>query len=190
LVVEQNIELAARNNSQLAVIFIDLDHFKKVNDTLGHDLGDELLKSVAENLRDHLRESDMLARIGGDVLSSAKEISEKYLYLLNRSFMISGYETNISASIGISIFPTDGQDTTTLVKNADTAMYHAKTHGRNTYHFFSHEMSEHVQERVRIERLLRRSIERNELSVHYQPQVDFVTGQLVSASYQLLVNRC
>ncbi len=189
--LKQNIELAERDNRQLAVIFIDLDHFKKVNDTLGHVLGDELLKNVAQDLIVHVRESDTLARIGGDEfilllngidgLSYVKEISEKYLELLNRSFTISGYETNISASIGISIFPTDGQDSTTLVKNADTAMYYAKSHGRNTYHFFSHEMSEHVQERVRIERLLRRSIERSELSVHYQPQVDFAAGQLVGA---------
>ncbi|MEI6209627.1 MAG: EAL domain-containing protein [Desulfuromonadales bacterium] len=189
--LKHSIELAELYNRQLAVIFIDLDHFKKVNDTLGHDLGDELLKIVAKDLGAHVREPDMLARIGGDefilllneadVSSYAIEIAEKFLALLDRSFMVSGYETNISASIGISIFPTDGQDATTLVKNADTAMYHAKTHGRNSYHFFSQEMSEHVQERVRLERLLRRSIERSELSVHYQPQIDLKTGRLVGA---------
>lgn len=189
--LKQSLALAQRNGWQVAVIFIDLDHFKNVNDTLGHDLGDELLKKVADELKFHVRESDTLARIGGDefillldeieVPRYAGEIAEKFLTLLNKAFMVSGHEIIISASIGVSFFPSDGLDAITLVKNADTAMYHAKTHGRNSYHLYSHEMSKYAHERVHLEALLRRSIDRGELSVHYQPQVDLITGQLVGA---------
>jgi predicted signal transduction protein with EAL and GGDEF domain len=139
----------------------------------------------------HVRKSDTLARIGGDEFillldeieapRYAGEIAEKVLHLLNRSFMVSGHEISISASIGVSFFPMDGQDVTTLVKNADTAMYHAKTNGRNSYHFYAHEMSEYARERVQMEALLRRSIERGELSVLYQPQVSLVSGRLTGA---------
>ena len=189
--LKHSIELAQRKNRQLAVVFIDLDHFKNVNDSLGHDLGDELLKLVAGELSTHVRKSDTLARIGGDEFillldeieapRYAGEIAEKFLHLLNRSFMVSGHEISISASIGVSFFPMDGQDVTTLVKNADTAMYHAKTSGRNSYHFYAHEMSEYARERVQMEALLRRSIERGELSVLYQPQVSLVSGRLTGA---------
>ena len=196
--LKHSIALAQRNHLQLAVIFIDLDHFKNVNDTLGHDLGDELLKKVATDLSVHVRKSDTLARIGGDefilLLDDIEApryvgvIAEKFLELLSRTVMISGHEIVISASIGISFFPTDGQDVSTLVKNADTAMYYAKTHGRNSYHFYAPAMSEYAQERVHLEALLRRSIERGELSLHYQPQVDLVTRQLVGAEALLRWN--
>ncbi|MHB8811136.1 MAG: putative bifunctional diguanylate cyclase/phosphodiesterase [Desulfobulbaceae bacterium] len=186
-----SIGLARRNQRQLAVLFIDLDHFKNVNDTLGHDLGDELLKKVAEHLSAHLRKSDTLARIGGDEFilllddvqapRYACTIAEKFLGILGQTSTISGYEIFTSASIGISFFPKDGEDVTTLVKNADTAMYYAKTHGRNAYHFYAPEMSEYVRERLHLESLLRRSIERGELSVRYQPKVDLATGALVGA---------
>ena len=189
--LNHSIALAQRNHRQLAVVFIDLDHFKNVNDTLGHDLGDELLKKVSADLNVHVRKSDTLARIGGDEFilllddieapRYAGAIAEKFLELLRRTFMISGHEIIVSASIGVSFFPTDGQDVSTLVKNADTAMYYAKTHGRNSYHFYESAMSEYAQERVRLESLLRRSIERGELSVHYQPQVNLVTGRLMGA---------
>ncbi len=189
--LKHSIELAQRNRRKLAVVFIDLDHFKNVNDTLGHELGDELLKKVAEDLSVHVRKSDTLARIGGDEFilllddieapRYAGAIAEKFLDLVSRTFMISGHEIIISASIGVSFFPTDGQDVSTLVKNADTAMYFAKTHGRNSYHFYAPAMSEYALERVQLEALLRRSIERGELSLHYQPQVDLVTGRLVGA---------
>ncbi len=189
--LKHSIELAQRNHRQLAVIFIDLDHFKNVNDTLGHDLGDELLKRVAADLSVHVRKSDTLARIGGDEFilllddieapRYAGAIAEKFLDLLSQTVMISGYEIVNSASIGVSFFPADGQDVTALVKNADTAMYYAKTHGRNSYHFYAPAMSEYAQEIVHLEVLLRRSIDRGELSLHYQPQVDLATGQLVGA---------
>ena len=184
----QSIALAQRNMRQLAVVFIDLDHFKNVNDTLGHDLGDELLKRVATDLSVHVRASDTLARIGGDEFillldeieapRYAGAIAEKFLNLLSQSIMVSGYEIIISASIGVSFYPGDGQDVATLVKNADTAMYYAKTHGRNSYHFYAPEMSEYARERVHLEALLHRSIERGEFTLHYQPQVDLITGHL------------
>ncbi|RNC68583.1 MAG: EAL domain-containing protein [Desulfuromonadales bacterium] len=189
--LNHSIALARRNQRQLAVLFVDLDHFKNVNDTLGHDLGDELLKKVAEHLSVHVRKSDTLARVGGDEFilllddvetpRYAGTVAEKILGLLSQTMTISGYEIFISASIGVSFFPGDGEDVTTLVKNADTAMYYAKIQGRNAYHFYAPEMSEYARERVHVESLLRRSIERGELSLHYQPQVDLATGQLVGA---------
>lgn len=189
--LNHSIELARRHRKQLAVLFIDLDHFKNVNDTLGHDLGDELLKNVGEMFSGHLRKSDTLARVGGDEFilllddveapRYAAAIAEKILGLLNRSIMVSGYEIFISASIGISFYPDDGEDVTTLVKNADTAMYCVKTQGRNSYQFYAPEMSDYARERVHLESLLRRSIEREELAVHYQPQVDLSTGRLTGA---------
>jgi len=187
--LNHGIARARRNERQLAVLFVDLDHFKNVNDSLGHDLGAELLKKVAGSLGAHVRKSDTLARIGGDefilllddveVPRYAGAVAEKILGLLSKTMTVSGYEIYVSASIGVSFFPTDGEDVTTLVKNADTAMYYAKTHGRNSYHFYAPEMSEYARERVHLEALLRRSIERGELAVHYQPKVDLATGKLV-----------
>ena len=187
--LNHGIELARRDLSQMAVIFIDLDHFKTVNDSLGHDCGDELLKKVATVLGTQVRKSDTLARLGGDefilllnnieALHHAGTIAEKFLNLLSQSFNVSGHEIFITASIGISFYPMDGEDASTLVKNADTAMYFAKTHNRNSYHFYSPSMGEHAQERIKIETLLRHSIDRGEMAVHYQPQVNLLTGQLV-----------
>lgn len=189
--LNHSIGLARRHERQLAVLFIDLDHFKNVNDTLGHDLGDELLKKVAEHISVNVRESDTLARIGGDEFillldevetpRYAGSIAEKVLNLLSQVIAISGYEIFVSASIGVSFFPADGEDVATLVKNADTAMYYAKNQGRNTYHFYAPEMSEYALERLHMEMLLRRSVERGELSLHFQPKVDFSTGNLVGA---------
>lgn len=185
------IGLARRNGSQLAVMFIDLDHFKNVNDTLGHDLGDELLKKVASTLSGHLRASDTLARIGGDEFllllddveapRYAGTIAEKVLTLLSETIMVSGYELFISASIGISFYPDDGEDVTSLVKNADTAMYFAKTQGRNAYHFYAPAMSDYARERMHLESLLRRSVDRGELLLHYQLKLDLASGQPVGA---------
>ena len=187
--LNHSIALAQRDRCQMAVIFIDLDHFKNVNDSLGHDRGDELLKKVAEVLGTQVRKSDTLARLGGDefilllnnieALHHAGTIAEKFLSLLSQSFIVFGHEIFITASIGISFYPMDGEDANTLVKNADTAMYFAKTHNRNSYHFYSPSMGEHAQERIKLETLLRRSIDRGEMAVHYQPQVNLLTGQLV-----------
>ena len=187
--LNHSITLAQRDRYQMAVIFIDLDHFKTVNDSLGHDCGDELLKKVAEVLGTQVRKSDTLARLGGDeyilllnnieALHHASTIAEKFLSLLSQSFTVLGHEIFITASIGISFYPMDGEDAATLVKNADTAMYFAKTHNRNSYHFYSPSMGEHAQERIKLETLLRRSLDRGEMAVHYQPQVNLLTGRLV-----------
>jgi len=188
--LSHSLDLARRHQRQLAVLFIDLDHFKNVNDTLGHDLGDELLKSVAATLSTQLRRSDTLARLGGDefilLLDDVEEryagnIAEKVLALLSGSFNIAGYELFLTASIGLSFFPRDGEDANALVKNADTAMYYAKTQGRNAYHFYTPQMSEYARERLLLEALLRRAIERDELLLHYQPQVDMTSGALIGA---------
>ena len=186
--LSHSLDLARRHQRQLAVLYIDLDHFKNVNDTLGHDLGDELLKSVAATLSTQLRRSDTLARLGGDefilLLDEVEEryagnIAEKILTLLSGAFNIAGYELFLSASIGVSFFPRDGEDATTLVKTADTAMYFAKTQGRNAYHFYTPQMSEYARERLLLESQLRRAIERDELLLHYQPQIDLETGALL-----------
>ena len=186
-----SIELARRKERQFAVLFIDLDHFKDVNDTLGHELGDRLLQKVARHLGEHLRACDTVARMGGDEFillldeveapRYAAAIAEKILGLLSQTFTIEGYEIYISASIGVSFYPADGEDGNTLIKNADTAMYYAKSQGRNSYHFYAPQMSQYARERIHLESLLRRSIERGELSLHYQPQVDLASGQLVGA---------
>jgi diguanylate cyclase (GGDEF)-like protein/PAS domain S-box-containing protein len=195
--LSHSLDLARRHRRQLAVLFIDLDHFKNVNDTLGHDLGDELLKAVAATLSTQLRRSDTLARLGGDefilLLDEVEEryagtIAEKILTLLSGAFNIAGYELFLTASIGVSFFPRDGEDANTLVKNADTAMYFAKTQGRNAYHFYTPQMSEYARERLLLEAALRRAIEREELLLHYQPQVDMKSGALIGVEALLRWN--
>jgi diguanylate cyclase (GGDEF)-like protein/PAS domain S-box-containing protein len=188
--LEQGIAKAARNKAQLAFMFIDLDRFKTINDSLGHDVGDELLKRVAARLSACVRASDTVARLGGDefavILDSfsadehdgAQNVAEKMIASLASPIMINGQHLNTSCSIGISMFPSDGQDEQTLMKHADVAMYDAKAKGRNNYQFFSHQMNAKAQERLSIENYLRLAMRRNELVLHYQPRVSFATGQV------------
>lgn len=190
--IDHALRLAQRNKTQLAVLFIDLDRFKVINDTLGHDAGDQLLLQASHRLVNCLRESDTIARQGGDeFVVLLEEFSEDVQYLagvarkvmdvLMQPFTLMGQEVFISASIGISIYPQDGRDMSTLLKNADIAMYRAKEQGKNTYHFYASDCNVHSFERLALENSLRKALERNELTLHYQPKVDLATGNIVGA---------
>jgi len=180
---------AAREHEQLAVLFIDLDRFKNVNDTLGHQVGDALLKQVAGALSGCLREGDTLARLGGDEFivlledvdgaAKAGHVAGKLVALFEQPFTVSGYELFVTASVGICLFPQDAEDVHMVVRNADVAMYQAKARGRNNYQFYAPSMSGEGIERLRLEALLRRAIDRQEIFLHYQPQVEIETGRLV-----------
>lgn len=173
----------------VAVLFIDLDRFKIVNDTLGHNMGDLLLKAVAERLRSAVRDGDTISRLGGDefviILSDlaqpedAAKVAEKVLQVFSISFDMGGHEFFMAASIGIALYPDDGEDAETLLKNADTAMYRAKEQGRNNFQIYSPAMNAKAAGRLSMEAQLRRAVERGELSLHYQPKVDLNGGRIV-----------
>ncbi|MFL6654177.1 MAG: EAL domain-containing protein, partial [Sulfurifustis sp.] len=174
----------------VGVMFLDLDRFKNINDTLGHDTGDALLKAMAARLKGCVRASDSVARLGGDEfavlledVAHAEDISTiagKMLGAFTLPFAIQGHELFISASIGISMYPTDGTTPATLLKNADAAMYRAKDLGKNNYQFYSADMSAAAFERLTLESSLRRALEREEFVLHYQPQIDLTTGDVVA----------
>ena len=180
---------ARRNEQMLAVMFLDLDQFKVVNDTAGHVEGDKLLQSVSQQLNSVLREGDTVARVGGDEfllllpkieqLTDATEIAERVLTAVGRTRVIVGHEFNISISIGITLFPTDGDDAETLLTNADIAMYQAKEQGKNNFQFFTPAMNTRIQNRLALENDLRHGLERGEFVVYYQPQLNISTGQIV-----------
>ena len=182
---------AARKNHRLAVLFIDLDQFKQVNDSLGHGVGDELLVAVAAGLCEHVRLIDMLARFGGDEFICVMEavrtdeevemLAREVIGAFDRPFHLGEHELFLSASVGISVFPNDGTSVSDLLRNADSAMYRAKAMGRGRYHFYTPEMTRDAQERIRIETLLRHALDNGELSVHLQPQVETEGGRLVGA---------
>jgi diguanylate cyclase (GGDEF)-like protein/PAS domain S-box-containing protein len=179
---------AVRTNRQLAVMFIDLDRFKTVNDTLGHHVGDELLKQVAGQLSGCLRDGDTLARLGGDEfivlledvdgVHGARQVAEKLMRLFERPVVVSDYELFVTGSVGISLFPQDAVDMNVLIRNADVAMYQAKARGRNGYRLYAPSMDGDSAGRLRMESLLRRAVERGEIHLHYQPQVEIDTGRL------------
>jgi diguanylate cyclase (GGDEF)-like protein len=184
----QAIALAERQGKQLAVMFVDLDHFKKINDSLGHDVGDKLLRSVAGRLKACVRRSDTISRLGGDefvVLLSQVEHAEdaaisarKTLRALTAPHLIDGKSLDINVSIGVSTYPIDGQDAESLMNRADNAMYEAKQRGRNTYQFFRHEMHAQLAERQSLEADLRCALGRNEFVLHYQPILNLQSGQI------------
>src|SRR6202521_3918612 len=186
--ISQSISLARRQNRPLAVIFLDLDRFKYINDSLGHATGDKLLQSVSKRLLAGLRGSDTVSRQGGDefviLLSEIADPEDlaasarKILLLLNAPHSIGGQDLLIGGSIGISVYPGDGEDAETLIKNADTAMYHAKERGRNNFQFFKAEMNLKAVERQSLEGSLRRALEREEFLLHYQPKVNLDTGEI------------
>ncbi len=181
---------ARRGGGQVALLFLDLDGFKLVNDTLGHDAGDLLLGTVSARLVSCVRGEDMVARLGGDeftvllrdleAMSQARSAAHRVLEALAHPVQIMDREIFVGASIGIAMYPRDGDDSVTLLKNADTAMYRAKDHGRNTYEFYTPEMSTEVQVRMSLESSIRRALDREEFVVHYQPLVELATGTLVS----------
>ena len=190
---------ATRYEYKIGVLFIDLDRFKNVNDTLGHDFGDSLLVAVAQRFRDTLREVDMVARLGGDeftaILSEIKSPQEaaasaqRLLNALAEPIEINGQEIFAGASIGISIFPDNGTDTKSLLRNADIAMYRAKEMGRNTFQFFSQETTTSSVERLQLETHLRRAAERGEFILHFQPIVDIESNQIVGMESLVRWNR-
>jgi diguanylate cyclase (GGDEF)-like protein len=165
----------------MAVVFIDLDNFKFVNDSLGHGVGDKLLKGMAERLRAVLREGDTVARLGGDefVVILNDQTSEEVIFRamqritheLSQPMNIDGHDLAVTCSAGISLCPQDGDDVETLLRNADAAMYRAKDHGRNNFQFYTSEMNERISERVVLENALRRALDRGEFLLHYQPKM-------------------
>ncbi len=195
---------ARRNDKSLAVLFIDLDRFKNINDTLGHEAGDRVLREVAQRLRGCLRESDTVARLGGDefvvlieelsqpmqVAAVAQKIlaavaipfvasvARKILTAVAIPFILDAREYHITASVGISTYPADSEDMQSLLKNADISMYRAKEQGKNNYQFYSAQMNVHTLERLALESSLRRALERNEFLLHYQPKVDIGSGRI------------
>lgn len=184
--ITQAIASAKRSNTNPVLLFLDLDKFKHINDSLGHAVGDQLLQAVSERLVHCVRTSDTVSRHGGDefVILLADErrphdaalAAEKILLALSTPFLIDGQQLHTSTSIGISVFPLDGTDAVALIKNADTAMYHAKERGRNNYQFFRHDMNTRAVERQLIESNLRQALERKEFTLHYQPKVDLKTN--------------
>ena len=187
--LEQAIAQAHRHSRQLALMFIDLDRFKIINDTLGHETGDLLLCKVAQRLTDNLRQGDIVARLGGDEFVVLLEdvadaacvgtVAEKLITAMNENFVVAEREVHVTASIGISSYPLDAQDARSLMKYADIAMYRAKEQGRNTFQFYSEQINVHSVERLTLESQLRGALERDELVLHYQPVIDAKTGHII-----------
>jgi diguanylate cyclase (GGDEF)-like protein/PAS domain S-box-containing protein len=181
---------AERSHRKVAVLFIDLDNFKNINDTLGHDVGDELLRQVSRRLSDCVRVEDTIARQGGDefivLLDSLEDgrgaslVAQKVLNGLRLPFALGGTEQHVSASVGIALYPEDGRDAQTLMKNADTAMFHGKSLGKNTYQFFTSQMNIAVKRRMTLESALRRAVMQKDFVLHYQPQINLETGEVIA----------
>jgi diguanylate cyclase len=189
--IGQAIILAFRHSKKLAILFLDLDGFKHINDSLGHAIGDKILQSITKRLIDCVRFSDTVSRQGGDefvVLLSEMEHSEdaaitarRMLHVVAEAHSIDQHDLHVTASIGVSVYPDDGLDAETLIKNADTAMYQAKENGRQNYQFFKSAMNVRAVERQSMEVSLRRALERQEFMLHYQPKVDLRTGEITGA---------
>jgi diguanylate cyclase (GGDEF)-like protein/PAS domain S-box-containing protein len=187
--ITQSLANAHRYDMPVAVLFIDLDNFKFVNDSLGHALGDRMLIIQADRLHKSIRSGDTVARYGGDefvvVVSNLEKIEDAALVaqhiqeLVSRPFTIDGHEFGITCSIGISLYPKDGHDVDSLLKNADAAMYRAKEQSRNSFQFYTSEMNDRVVERMVIERHLRHALELGQLEMHYQPQVELTNGRII-----------
>lgn len=189
--VEQIIDISKRDNREFALLFLDLDHFKSVNDSLGHDIGDELLINVAHLIKDILRINDVVARIGGDefviVLThyndvlELSEIIERIQQKLMEPWLINTNPIQVSSSIGITLYPKDGEDLLSLMKNADIAMYEAKARGRKGYHFFTEELNAKTQEYIELTNTMREALNNDQYQLYYQPQNDVKTGKIIGA---------
>ena len=186
--LKETLGRARRHEQVVAVLYIDLDHFKNINDSLGHHVGDRLLQAVASRLTNNVREVDTVGRFGGDEFAvlldviddnrDAATVARKLIEALARPFQIAEHQFYISASMGIGCYPQDGADVEELFKNADTAMYRAKAEGRNNYQYFSAEMNAKMLENLLMSNGLRRALERDEFMLHYQPRLDMATGQV------------
>ena len=184
------ISQAKREDEKLAVMFLDLDRFKNINDSLGHMIGDELLQMVSMRLKECIRAADTLARFGGDEFTlmlpklhngreDASKLAEKITNTLKQPFIVDGHELYVSASIGIALYPQDGTNIETLIKHADVAMYHVKGQGKNGYQFYSNEMNVPYMEKLSLDTGIHRALDNNEFSMVYQPQVNLRTGEIV-----------
>lgn len=191
------LNLAKRNTMSITVMFLDLDHFKDINDTLGHGIGDALLIEASKRLQSILREEDTIARFGGDEfivllpnidMDGATQVAQKLLMAFKTPFNIHEYELTISTSVGIALYPNDGKDFETLYKNADTAMYRAKQEGRNGFSFFTTEMQQHSTRHLELSNALRHALTRNQLQLHYQPQFSTIEGTIIGAEALLRWN--
>jgi diguanylate cyclase (GGDEF)-like protein len=199
--LKQMLAHAERYKEKTAILFLDLDNFKRINDTLDHRMGDLLLKGVAKRLSNYIRVADTVARqeietspstvarLGGDEfiillseinsMEDAARVAQRILNLISQPFRLNGYEVFITASIGIAIFPFDGEDIDTLLRNADTAMYYAKEQGKNNFQFYKQSMSAAAIERLDLENSLRKAVERGEFTLYYQPRMNIHTGKIV-----------
>jgi diguanylate cyclase (GGDEF)-like protein/PAS domain S-box-containing protein len=189
--VNQAINLASRHKKKVAVLFLDVDGFKHINDSLGHRIGDRLLQAIAKRLVDCVRGSDTVSRQGGDEFvillleveqpEGAAHTARRMLHAMSEAHSIDQHDLHVSISIGVSVYPDDGLDAETLIKNADTAMYQAKENGRQSYQFFKPAMNVRAVERQAIEESLRRALERREFALHYQPRINLKTGEITGA---------
>ncbi|MDI1231227.1 MAG: EAL domain-containing protein [Methylobacter sp.] len=187
--IDHSLQNALREGSQAAVLFLDIDRFKGINDTYGHTVGDGLLRETAKRIKNLVRKEDTVSRYAGDEFvvfmenipdaKSPAKLAQKLIDTFNTPAYIKGYRLKISTSVGISLFPQNGKDTDTLIKNADAAMYRAKKEGRNNFQYYSQELTTEASEKISMESALRQSLERHELILYYQPQVCLKTGKLV-----------
>lgn len=187
--LQQAMNLALRNNQIIAVMFLDLDSFKDINDTLGHRTGDLLLQQVADRMSIVLRDCDTVARLGGDEFTifnqnirsaqNAGRVAQKLLDLFEIPYSLEGQQTYISCSIGVTLFPADGDNMDTLLMNADIAMYHAKADGKNTYRLYSSDMNQQTSERLALQNDLRKALDLHQLYLHYQPKFDALSGRII-----------